>query len=84
MAWIEENHALHRTLKTRNFAEALRLVNHIGEAAEAAHHHPDIEFGWGYLRIHLTSHDQGRVTDRDRALAQKIDTILAGEEETRA
>ena len=78
MPWIESDNALHLNLSTRDFAQALGLVNRIGEAAEAAHHHPDIEFGWGYLRIHLTSHDQKRVTERDRALAARIDEILAG------
>jgi 4a-hydroxytetrahydrobiopterin dehydratase len=50
-------------------------VNEIGKLAEAANHHPDLAFGWGYLRITLTSHDKGSVTDRDRRLAAAIDKI---------
>jgi 4a-hydroxytetrahydrobiopterin dehydratase len=76
MAWNEQDKALHLTLKTKDFAQALGMVNRIGEAAEAANHHPDIEFGWGYLRIHLTTHDKGGVTEKDRQLAAKIDEIL--------
>ena len=76
MAWTERDNALHLTHKTRDFAQALAIVNRIGEAAEAAGHHPDLELGWGYVRIHLTSHDQGCVTGRDRALAARIDEIL--------
>jgi 4a-hydroxytetrahydrobiopterin dehydratase len=76
MDWIERDQALHLEIKTKNFAEALSLVNRVGQLAEAANHHPDIEFGWGYVRIKLTSHDRGCVTERDRALAKQIDGIL--------
>ena len=64
-------------IKTRrkfaNFAEALEFVNKVGALAEAADHHPDITFGWGYAEIDLTTHDRGGVTDMDIALARKID-----------
>jgi len=78
MAWTEHDSALHLELKTPDFASALALVNRIGELAEQANHHPDLEFGWGYLRIRLTSHDAGKVTARDRNLAAAIDQLLPG------
>ncbi len=58
-----------------NFAAALDLVNRVGALAEAADHHPDITFGWGYAEIALTTHDRGGITDVDIALATKIDAI---------
>lgn len=67
-------------IKTRrefsNFAEALSFVNKIGELAEAADHHPDVTFGWGYAEIALTTHDRGGVTDVDLALAAKVDELM--------
>lgn len=77
MDWIERDQALHAEIKTRDFAEALALVNEIGRLAETANHHPDLAFGWGYLNIRLTSHDRGRVTDRDRRLAEAIGRMVA-------
>lgn len=59
-----------------NFVESLTFVNTVGELAEAADHHPDITFGWGYAEIKLTTHDRGGVTDVDLALAGEIDGIL--------
>ena len=76
MDWTERDHALHAEIKTQDFASALALVNEIGKLAERANHHPDLEFGWGYLRITLTSHDRGTVTDRDRRLAEAIGKLL--------
>ena len=40
-------------------------------------HHPDIEFGWGYVRIKLTTHDAGGVTEKDHRLAAQIDAAIA-------
>jgi 4a-hydroxytetrahydrobiopterin dehydratase len=73
--WERRDDALHRTFKTDDFAGALDLVNRIGALAEEANHHPDLELGWGRVVVHLTSHDAGGVTDRDVALARRIDGL---------
>lgn len=70
--WQEENNALVKEFKFPDFKSALEFVNKIGEAAEAANHHPDIELGWGKVKVTLTSHDAGKVTDKDHALADAI------------
>jgi 4a-hydroxytetrahydrobiopterin dehydratase len=75
--WTEREGALHRELRTRDFLTAYQAVTALVGPSEAANHHPDVSFGWGYVRIRLTSHDAGRVTDRDHALAQALDAALA-------
>lgn len=74
--WQAADGVLTRRWKFENFAKALRFVNSVGELAEAANHHPDITFGWGYAEIALTTHDRGGITDVDLALASKIDGRL--------
>lgn len=71
---VEDNH-LKKRWEFPDFAASLAFVNHVGELAEAADHHPDINFGWGYAEIALTTHDRGGVTDVDISLAKKIDKI---------
>lgn len=73
--WTVDGIFLKKSLKFNNFAEALSFVNKVAELAEAADHHPDITFGWGYADIALTTHDRGGITDVDVALAGKIDNI---------
>ena len=73
--WETDGSEIIKKPKFENFAEALAYVNRVGELAEAADHHPDIKFGWGYAEIALTTHDRGGVTDVDLALAAKIDAI---------
>lgn len=77
MSWIERDKALHRDIKTPDFLTAFSLLAAITPLAEKANHHPDIELGWGYLRIKLTTHDAGGVTEKDHQLAGKIDRVVA-------
>ncbi len=77
MTWIERDGALHREIRTPDFITAFRLVETLVPIAEAANHHPDLAFGWGYLRITLTTHDAGGVTDADRRMAERLDVALA-------
>jgi 4a-hydroxytetrahydrobiopterin dehydratase len=73
--WSADDKLLKRRYDFANFAEALVFVNKVGELAEAADHHPDITFGWGYAEIALTTHDRGGITDFDVNLAQRIEMI---------
>jgi 4a-hydroxytetrahydrobiopterin dehydratase len=73
--WTVEGKVLKKRWKFENFAESLVFVNQVGELAEAADHHPDITFGWGYAELVLTTHDRGGITDVDVALAKQIDAI---------
>jgi 4a-hydroxytetrahydrobiopterin dehydratase len=73
--WTTEDKFLKKRHKFEDFADALSFANQVGALAEAADHHPDITFGWGYADIALTTHDRGGITDVDVALAAKIDAI---------
>lgn len=81
MTWIERDGALHREIHTRDFMTAFRLVEVLVPIAEAANHHPDLSFGWGYLHITLTTHDAGGVTDADRLMAERMDAALSSHQE---
>ena len=73
--WNEENNVLVREFKFADFQAALEFVNKVGALAEEVNHHPDIELGWGKVKIKLTTHSAGKVTDKDHELAKKIDAI---------
>lgn len=74
--WREEGAALVRDFQLKDFAEALAFVNRVGEVAEEANHHPDILIhGWNKVRLTLSTHSEGRLTDADHALAGRIDAL---------
>lgn len=74
-SWRLDDEKIEKKFKFANFAEALAFVNEVGEIAEAADHHPDITFGWGYAKVKTTTHDRDGVTDLDIELARKIDAL---------
>lgn len=71
----ESGTSIEKTYEFKDFAGALAFVNAVGELAEDANHHPDIEFGWGRARIALSTHDVGGVSEKDIALATRIERI---------
>jgi 4a-hydroxytetrahydrobiopterin dehydratase len=74
--WREEDGELVRDLQFADFAEALAFVNSVGEVAEAANHHPDILIhGWNKVRLTLSTHTEGRITDADHRLAAAVDEL---------
>jgi len=75
--WREENESLIRDYEFKDFAAAMAFVNQVADAAEEANHHPDIlVHGWNKVRLTLTTHSEGKLTDNDHAMAGRIDAIL--------
>jgi 4a-hydroxytetrahydrobiopterin dehydratase len=64
-----------REFNFADFVQALRFVNAVGEKAEAAGHHPDIDIRYNKVKLALVSHDAGGLTERDFNLAQTIDRL---------
>jgi 4a-hydroxytetrahydrobiopterin dehydratase len=74
--WRQEGESLVRDYRFKDFAEAIAFVNRVAEAAEDANHHPDILIhGWNNVRLELTTHSAGKLTDSDRAMAERIDGL---------
>jgi 4a-hydroxytetrahydrobiopterin dehydratase len=72
--WQIENGELVRTFAFKDFVEALRFVNRVGEAAEKAGHHPDIDIRYNRVRLALITHDAGGLTEKDFQLASQAGT----------
>jgi 4a-hydroxytetrahydrobiopterin dehydratase len=69
-------HSIVRELTFPDFAAAIAFVNRVAELAEEANHHPDIlVHGWNKLRLTLSTHSQGGLTDADFQLAHRIDLL---------
>lgn len=75
--WAFQGNHLATRIRTGDFANGLALLNAIGEAAEAANHHPDADLRWGHLDVRLMSHDSGGVTERDVRMARRIHELAA-------
>ncbi len=74
--WELTPEGIRKTFVRRDFTEAMRLVNAVAAAAEQANHHPDILiFGWNKVTFTLMTHSEKGITEKDLALAARIDRV---------
>jgi 4a-hydroxytetrahydrobiopterin dehydratase len=75
--WRREGETIVREGRFTDFRAAIAFVNHVAERAEQANHHPDIlVHGWNRVRLELSTHSQGGLTEADFALAGEIDGLI--------
>jgi 4a-hydroxytetrahydrobiopterin dehydratase len=73
--WTKRGGAITRTFQFKDFPAAIKFVNALAKIAERAYHHPDIDIRWNKVTLTLTTHDQGGLTEKDFALAKKLDHL---------
>src|SRR5262245_34142128 len=74
--WRREGDWLIRDFQLENFKQAMELVNRVAAAAEALDHHPDILIhGWNRVRLSVTTHSVGSLTEKDFQLAEQINGL---------
>ena len=66
---------LEKNFKFKNFKESQNFINNVSELSENEEHHPDINFGWGYAKIIITTHAIEGLSENDFILAAKIDQV---------
>jgi 4a-hydroxytetrahydrobiopterin dehydratase len=77
-AWRREGNAITRTFTLKGFKGAMAFANRVADAANAANHHPDIHVErYRLVRIVLTTHASGGISDADIELAHRIDELEA-------
>jgi 4a-hydroxytetrahydrobiopterin dehydratase len=73
-----ENHHLEKRYGFPDFRAALAFVDRVGALAEEQKHHPDVAFGWGWVRLTLWTHKIDGLTESDFVLAAKCDALPTG------
>ena len=73
--WGLSGKTITRTFEFDDFDRAMDFVNHVAAAAEEHDHHPDIDIRYGTVKLSLSSHSAGGLTEADFALAASIDEI---------
>jgi 4a-hydroxytetrahydrobiopterin dehydratase len=74
--WHRDGDEIVRDVECKDFAAVIALVNAVASVAEEANHHPDIlVHGWSRLRLSVTNHSAGGLTQADFDLAAAIDRL---------
>ncbi len=74
--WTQQEGWLRRKYKTSGWKGTLMVVNTIGHLAEAAWHHPDMTVSYAFVNVKLMNHAAKGITDKDFALARKIEEVV--------
>ena len=74
--WRLEGNVIVRDFKFEDFKRAMEFVNRVADEAEALDHHPDIlVHGWNNVRLSVTTHSEGGLTEKDFKLAERINRL---------
>ena len=73
--WSHEGDAIVKEFDHGDFKGSVDFVNRITPEAEEMNHHPDLEISWATVKVTLTTHSEGGLTDGDFELAGKIDAL---------
>lgn len=73
--WDSNKKAIERTFEFDDFNQAIDFVNSVAEIADEEEHHPDIDIRYNKVRVSLSTHSEGGLTDLDFQVAEKIDTL---------
>lgn len=75
--WKLENEMIVRDLSFDDFAAAIAFVNRVAEVAETHNHHPDMLIhGWNKVKLSLTNHAAGGLTEIDFDMAARFDALV--------
>jgi len=74
--WRFEGGAIKRTYRTHGWKGTLMVVNAVGHLAELAWHHPDLTVSYDSVEVRLVTHSAKGITDKDIALARKIEDVI--------
>ena len=75
--WKFENNQIGKEFELKDFKSALVFVNKVGAEAESLDHHPDILMhSWNKVKISISTHSEGGVTEKDFKLAANIERII--------
>ena len=72
----EDAKQIHQDYMMKNFMSAVKFINSIAAIAESENHHPDLHLvGYRKLRVELSTHALGGLTENDFIVAAKINTL---------
>lgn len=73
--WILKGKFIHREFVFENFRDAFSFMTSVAIEAEKADHHPNWKNVYNKVNVSLTTHETDGLTERDFALASKMDDI---------
>jgi len=74
--WHFNANGIEKNFLFKDFTQAMGFIVKVGLQAEKMNHHPELFSVYNKVKIRLTTHDQGGLTDKDFKLAALIESVL--------
>ena len=75
--WTKRAQTICRTYKFEGFLRSIAFVHRIAKRAQRMNHHPDIDIRFDQVKLTLTTHDAGGLTEKDFTLAKQCDEVFS-------
>ena len=75
-SWIIDNKTIKKEFKFYNFIDAFGFMSKVALLSEKMDHHPEWQNTYNKVKINLTTHDKGGITNNDIKLAESIDKLI--------
>jgi len=76
--WSRDGEKIVKEFELKDFVGSVDFVNQIVPLAEGMNHHPDLEISWNKVKVSITNHSAGGLTEADFELAGKIEGVEGG------
>lgn len=74
--WNLIENSIQKEFILKDFVDALTFIMKIGVIAEKLDHHPDLLLhSWNKVKIIISTHSEGKLTEKDFILAEQIEKI---------
>ena len=73
--WKQQGKEIVKQYELKDFVHAIGFVNSVALLAEKANHHPDIDIRWNKVKLVLSTHSAGGLTENDFNLAKQIEAL---------
>lgn len=73
--WSRDGDAITKTYSNDDFVGSVKFVDRVVGPAEEMGHHPDLEISWDQVKVSITNHAEGGLTEADFELAGRLDAL---------
>ena len=73
--WGNSTEKLSKEFKFADFEKAMSFVNKVAKVAELQNHHPDVQINYNKVRISISDHDKGRVSEKCHKFVKAVDDL---------
>ena len=73
--WEREGETIAKTYELADFVGSVEFIKRVVVPAEDMNHHPDLSVSWNQVRVSITTHAAGGLTENDFELAKRIDAL---------